>query len=193
MQIKLYLLYLLLLFPLLFPASDATAQRNREPYTGNNRVLLALDGYAGRYQFISEQVLVRYNKDLQQLECVVPVETLVPLHDSIPQNMAYEVLFGAVYPQLYITLAAPVQQINAGSLSPETRRLSAAVRIQDVTDDTVVPVSFVPENNSFHFSTTFDLNLENFQASIPVAYVPLLTGRLLITVDRAHWIDLKRR
>ncbi|WP_276495738.1 hypothetical protein [Pontibacter litorisediminis] len=192
MKKKLHLLYLLLLLTLL-SATGTLAQRNRAPYTGSNRVLLALDGPAGRYEFVSDQMLVRYNKETQQLECILPVETLLPVQDSVPQNMAYEVLFGAKYPQLLITMAAPVQQINAGNLSPETLERRTSVRLQNVTRDLEAPVSFAPESSSLYFSTTLDLRLEDFQASLPVAYLPLLTGRLIITIDRARWINLTSR
>lgn len=190
---NLRLLYLLLLLPLLLQCFSATAQRNRSPYTGSNRVLLSLDGHVAPFEFMSDQVLVRYNKDAQQLECILPVETLIPMNDTIPRGMAYDVLFGARYPQVYISMAAPVQQINAGNMSPETIRRRTAVSIQGITQSIVVPVSFSPENTSLYFSTTFELRLEDFQASLPLAYLPLLTGRVTITIDRARWIDLNMR
>ncbi|WP_266205405.1 hypothetical protein [Pontibacter kalidii] len=193
MKRNLHLLYLLLLLPLLLSATDAAAQRTRTPYTGSNRVLLTLDGHTSPYEFMSDQLLVRYNKDLQQLECILPVETLVPLQDTIPQNMAYDVLFGARYPQLYITIAAPEQQINAGNLSPETIRRKIAVQLQNTTQDMVVPISFSPESASLYFSTSLELRLSDFQASVPTSYLPLLTGRITITIDRARWVSLTAR
>ncbi|WP_139307873.1 hypothetical protein [Pontibacter flavimaris] len=193
MERNLRLLYLLLLLPLLLSAPDVVGQRNRTPYTGSNRVLLTLDGHSAPYEFVSDQMLVRYNKDLQQLECVLSLETLVPLQDTIPQNMAFDVLFGARYPQLYITMAAPERQINAGNLGSETIRRKTAVQLQSVTRDLVVPISFSPESSSLYFSTTLDLWLSDFQASLPVAYLPLLTGRVTITIDRARWMNLTSR
>jgi hypothetical protein len=193
MEKNLRLLYLLLLLTLLLSAPEAAGQRNRTPYTGSNRVLLTLDGHAAPYEFVSDQMLVRYNKDLQQLECVLSLETLVPLQDTIPQNMAFDVLFGARYPQLYITMAAPEQQINAGNLGSETFRRKAVVQLQSITRDVVVPISFSPESSSLYFSTTLDLWLSDFQASLPVAYLPLLTGRVTITIDRARWVNLTSR
>ncbi|OKL41680.1 hypothetical protein A3841_11665 [Pontibacter flavimaris] len=178
---------------MLLSAPDVVGQRNRTPYTGSNRVLLTLDGHSAPYEFVSDQMLVRYNKDLQQLECVLSLETLVPLQDTIPQNMAFDVLFGARYPQLYITMAAPERQINAGNLGSETIRRKTAVQLQSVTRDLVVPISFSPESSSLYFSTTLDLWLSDFQASLPVAYLPLLTGRVTITIDRARWMNLTSR
>ncbi|PTX14547.1 hypothetical protein C8N40_111213 [Pontibacter mucosus] len=192
MTIKLRLLYLLLL-PLFLFGLVANAQRNRSPYTGSNRILLTLDGSDARYEFMSDQVLVRYNREMQQLECILPVETLLPLQDSIPRNMAYEVLYGARYPQLYITMAAPVQQINAGNLSPETVSSKVEVRLQNTTRNLQVPVTFSPESTSLYFTATLDLQMEDFQASLPVAYLPLLTGRFTITIDRARWVELTSR
>lgn len=193
MKLKLRLLYLLLLLPLLLASETASAQRIRTPYTGSNRILLTLDGDSTRYEFLSDQLLVRYNKDLQILECILAVETLLPLQDTIPQNMAYEVLYGARYPQLYISMAAPVTQINASNLNPEALRRKVEVRLQNTTRTMEVPVSFMPENTSLYFTTTLDLQLADFQASLPTAYLPLLTGRLTITIDRARWVELTAR
>ncbi|WP_299757378.1 hypothetical protein [uncultured Pontibacter sp.] len=193
MNKKLQLIYLLLLLPLLLLTTTVSAQRNRNAYTGNNSVLVTLDGFTNRYEFKSEQTLVRYNKDTQQIECIIPVETLLPLRDTIPPSMAYDVLFGAVHPQIFISFAAPTQQINAANLSPENVNLKTYVRLQEVTNSLAAPVIFTPESTALHFSTTLDLQLSDFQASIPVAYLPLLTGRMMITIDRARWVKLNGR
>ncbi|AKD04558.1 hypothetical protein POKO110462_22760 [Pontibacter korlensis] len=193
MKQKLHPIYLLLLSLLILQNNQAEAQINRTPYTGSNRVLVALEGTESRYEFMSDQMLVRYNRENQQLECILPVSTLVPLHDTIPANMANEVLFEAKYPQLFISMAAPVQEINAGNLSPETMRRTTSIRLQGITNQAVLPVSFITESRSLYFSTSFDLMLDNFQASLPVAYLPLLTGRIFITIDRARLVDLEPR
>lgn len=193
MKKGLLVLYLVLQIPLFLTTTEATAQRNRSPYTGSNRVLLTLDGLTGRYEFMTTQALVRYNKDTQQLECILPVETFLPLQDTIPADMAYEVLFGAKYPQVFISLAAPVQKINAANLGTETIRRKTAIRLQNVTQSIELPVSFSSESTSVYFTTTLDLRLEDFETSLPIKYLPLLTGRMLITIDRARWVDLTSR
>ena len=173
--------------------TTAVAQIERTSYTGNNRVVVALEGPFSRYEFTSQQMLVRYNKEAQVLECILPVETLIPLNDTIPADMAFDVLFGAKYPQLYIDIAAPVQKISAGNLTPETIRRTATIGLQGVRNNTVLPVAFTSENNSLYFSASFDLMLDNFNASLPIVYAPYLTGRILITLDRARWINMQAR
>ncbi|ARS35252.1 hypothetical protein CA264_07260 [Pontibacter actiniarum] len=182
-----------MLLVLLLPGFAASAQQERAPYTGSNRIFIALEGPTSRYEFSSNQMLVRHNKATQKLECILPVATLLPLNDSIPPAMAFEVLFGAKYPQLYINIDAPVQKISAGNLTPETIRRTTSIGLQGVNNETVVPVAFTSENNSLYFSTSFDLMLDNFQASLPIEYAPLLTGRILISIDNARWINLEMR
>ncbi|GAA4436123.1 hypothetical protein GCM10023188_28840 [Pontibacter saemangeumensis] len=185
------ILYLILLYPLL--CLDAFAQDERAPYTGNNTIIVALEGMGKRYDFISNQMLVRHNKERHTLECVLPVISLVPLNDTIPPAMAYEVLFGAKYPELLISIAAPVQQSNTGQFDPATRNRTTTIRLQGVNNETVVPVAFLADKNSFYFSTNFDLLLGNFQASLPIKYLPLLTGRVMFSIDKAYWYNLEQR
>lgn len=189
---KKYILHLLLLLlPLV--SLEALAQKEREPYTGNNTIVVVLEGIGQRYEFISKQLLVRHNKNTHRLECILPVASLVPLNDTTPPAMAYEVLFGAKYPELRIMIEAPEQQANTGRFTPANRGRTTSINLQGVNNETVIPVAFQPENNNFYFSTNFDLRLDNFQASLPVKYVPMLTGRVLVSIERAQWFNLGQR
>lgn len=185
--------FFLLLLLLPFFGTQVLAQAEREPYTGNNTILVALEGIGQRYEFVSNQLLVRHNKATNRLECILPVATLVPLNPTVPPAMAYEVLFGAKYPELYIMIEAPEQQANTGRFTPANRGRTTSINLQGVNNETTIPVAFLPENNTFYFSTNFDLMLSNFQASMPVKYVPLLTGRVLFSIERAQWINLGMR
>ncbi|WP_161887972.1 hypothetical protein [Pontibacter russatus] len=189
MKIYILRIFFFALLSSLFGA-QAIAQDEREPYTGNNTILIAFEGQGQRYEFKSEQMLVRHNRDRHTLECVVPVATLVPLNDTIPPAMAYEVLFGAKYPELLISIAAPEEQLNAAVFVPSTTNRTTTIVLQGINNETVVPIAILSDKNSFYFSTNFDLNLENFQASLPVKYLPVLTGRVLVSIDKAYWYNL---
>lgn len=189
---KIFILLLLLLLPLF--SLKVLAQEERQPYTGNNTILVALEGIGQRYEFVSNQLLVRHNKTTNRLECILPVATLVPLNPAVPPAMAYEVLFGAKYPELYIAIEAPTQQARDGKLfTPANRGRTTSINLQGVNNETTIPVAFLPEKNTYYFSTNFDLMLSNFQASMPVKYVPLLTGRVLFSIERAQWMNLGLR
>ena len=188
---KIYILRLIFLamFSSLISAR-AIAQDEREPYTGNNTIIVTFEGLGQRYEFKSDQMLVRHNRDRHTLECVLPVSTLVPLNDTIPPAMAYEVLFGAKYPELLISIAAPEAQLNAAVFVPATMNRTTTIVLQGINNETVVPIAILSDKNSFYFSTNFDLNLENFQASLPIKYLPVLTGRVLVSIDKAYWYNL---
>jgi len=186
-----HIILLLLLYPLFY--QPASAQNERAPYTGNNTIIVALEGIKHRYEFISNQLLVRHNEETHALECVLPIASLVPLNDTIPPGMAYEVLFGAKYPELLISIAAPEPQVSTGRYSPGTTERTTSINMQGVNNETVIPIAFLTDKNTFYFSTNFDLMLGNFQASVPVKYLPLLTGRVLFSIDKAYWYDLGPR
>lgn len=181
----------MLLLPLF--RMEAFAQLEREPFTANNTILVALEGIGQRYEFISKQLLVRYNKNTNKLECILPVASLIPVNAATPPAMAYDVLFGAKYPELRFLIEAPEQQAGTGHFTPANRGRTTSISLQGVNNETVVPVAFQPENNTIYFSTNFDLLLENFQASMPVQYLPLLTGRVLFSIERAQWFNLGLR
>ncbi|WP_460879337.1 hypothetical protein [Pontibacter rugosus] len=151
MKSTLYTLYVFL-FSLLM-SHFATAQNERSSFTGTNRVMVALEGPLIRYDFVSKQMFVRHNKEAQRLECVIPVVSLLPLQDSVPPAMLYNVLFGAKYPQLLIRLHVPTQSAVPNDLLSATSNLTASVQIQGVTNETRVPVTFNTIDNTLYFTT----------------------------------------
>ncbi|WP_147383249.1 hypothetical protein [Pontibacter oryzae] len=172
---------------------NSFAQQGPAAYTGSNRIIIALEGPTSMYEFMSRQMIVRHNKATQKLECVIPVSTLIPLNDTIPADMAFEVLFGAKYPQLYLNIDAPLQIISSGNLTPETVKRIISIGLQGVNNESAIPVAFTTENNALYFSTNFEIMLDNFQASLPVKYLPYLTGRMQVSIDRARWVSRDMR
>ncbi len=168
----------------------AAAQDERSAYTSNNTIVVVLEGVGQRYEFISKQMLVRHNKETHMLECVLQVASLLPLNDTIPAKMAYEVLYGAKYPELTIFVAAPDQQAKQVRYKPSSPNRTISVNLQGVNNETREPVAFLKDKSTVYFSTNLDLMLDNFQASMPVKYLPLLTGRILINIDKAYWYNL---
>lgn len=184
---------ILLLLCLTFTSTHALAQLNRGPYTGSNSIMVALEGPLTRYEYGSKQMLVRHNKASQQLELILPVATLLPLNDSVPPSMAYHTLFGAKYPELLINIHMPDQTLDQVRSAASVQNYTVSIQLQGVNNETRIPVAINRQENTIYFSTNFDLMLDNFQGSIPVEYLPLLTGRILISIDNAQWIDLKTR
>jgi hypothetical protein len=162
-------------------------------YTSDNRAFVTLDGLTKPYTFISNQMLVRYNNTTQKLECILDLATLFPTNDSIPTAMAYEVFYGAKYPDLVIYIDAPVERINGSNAYAESLKKKATINLQGVTNQTSVPLMLTPDKNSFIFSTNFDLMLDDFEASVPIKYLPLLSGRVVITINNARWINTVNR
>lgn len=166
--------------------ADAQARR---PYTSNNYITIVLESPNGRYEFKSQDLLVRYNRLTDQLECSVMINSLAPTSDTIPAGMAYEVLYGAKFPEFAFQIDVPEEIISSGKPYPEPLTQRTYITLQGITNQTRIPVVFAPDRNRLSFGTNFDLQLDNFQASIPVRYIPVLTGRLLINISNARWID----
>ena len=188
MQNKNLLLYITFLFVLLLTIVDARAQTRRS-YTANNYITVVLESPNGRYEFKSPSLLVRYNRLTDQLECSVLINSLLPTSDTIPTTMAYEVLYGSKFPELNFEIDVPEEIINSERPYSEPLNQRTYITLQGITNQTRVPVVFAPDKNRLSFGTNFDLMLDNFQASIPVRYMPVLTGRLLINISNARWID----
>ncbi|GHA60621.1 hypothetical protein [Pontibacter akesuensis] len=183
----------LLLLCLGVTGSTAFAQTDRGAYTGSNSIMVALEGPLSRYEYGSQQLLVRHNKNSQQLELILPVASLLPLNDSVPPAMAYHTLFGAKYPQLLINIHMPDQTLELVRAAASVQDYTASIQLQGVNNETRIPVAINRKENTIYFSTNFDLMLDNFQGSIPVEYLPLLTGRILISIENAQWVDLQTR
>jgi hypothetical protein len=166
----------------------AIAQTQRA-YTSNNYITIVLESPNGRYEFKSQDLLVRYNRLTDQLECSVLINSLAPTSDTIPPGMAYEVLYGAKFPEFAFQIDVPEELISSGKPYPEPLSQRTYITLQGITNQKRIPVVFAPDRNRLSFGTNFDISLDNFQASIPVRYIPVLTGRLLINISNARWID----
>jgi len=188
-KLLLHTLYLLIIL-LFLPGKPINAQTNTA-YTSGNTILATLEGITKPFVFTSDQLLVQYNQNTRKLECILNVATLLPVSDTAaPPAMAYEVLYGAKYPELYFEIDMSSDQVSSPNLDRESILLPAKIRLQGVANETVIPVIISPDKQSLLFSTNFDLWLDSFQAIIPVKYTPLLTGRLFITIRSARWANL---
>lgn len=163
--------------------------QTRQPFTGKNLITIVLESNEGRYEFKSDQLLVRYNRTTEQLECSLLISSLYPVSDSIPANMAYDVLYGAKFPEFTFLINVPKDIINSERPYAEPLRQRTVFTLQGTTNQKNIPVLFVPDKRSMSFGTNFDLMLDNFQASVPARYLPLLTGRLLININNARWVE----
>lgn len=175
----------LLLLSLSFVGS-LQAQTNRN-YTSGNSITVSLEGVSRPYVFTSRELLVNYNRQTQQLECILNLANLVPASDSLPATMAYEVLYGAKYPELYFTIDVPLEKVSAGTPYPQLLNSRVSIRMQGVTNETIAAIQFAPDENTLIFGTTINLALPDFKASIPARYLPLLTGRVGLTIQSARW------
>ncbi len=188
MHQKFILSFFFLVVVILGLSSHSEAQ-SRQPYTSSNYITIVLESPYGRYEFKSEQLLVRYNRLTEQLECSVLINSLLPTSDTIPPAMAYDVLYGAKFPEFIFQIDVPDDIINSGKPYPEPLRQRTYITLQGITNQTRIPVVFAPDRNTLTFGTNFDVMLDNFQASIPVRYTRILTGRVLINISNARWVE----
>lgn len=185
--------YLLPVLLLLFIAIPVRAQQTRIPYTANNSIIIELESPEGSYDYQSGHMLVRYDQNTRLLECLLPLENLLPANDSSPVALMQDVFLSSRYPEIYIEIAAPAEQINAGNRNRQTYNARVFIRIQGIIKETVVPVTFTPDRNMITFSTSFDLMLQDMRLRIPARYTTMLTGRVLFTIHSARWADLTTR
>ena len=184
------LYYSVLVILFLLTSSIAIAQSSGN-YTSDNKVMVKFYGKDQAYTFQSNDLLVRYNKTTQKLECILNIATLVPLNDSIPADMAYDVFFGAKFPDLLLYIDAPVEKVNGSNLYPGSINKVTTVNLQGISKQTTTPITLTASRNAIVFNTSFDLMLDNFSASVPIQYYKLLTGRVMIAINNAKWTGIE--
>lgn len=175
---------------LLLLCSTATIKaQTQQPFTGKNIITVVLESPDGRYEFQSRDLLVRYNRSTEQLECSVLINSLRPVSDTIPANMAYDVLYGAKFPELAFLIDVPKDMISSTRTFGEPQNQRTTITLQGNTNQQKIPVVFAPDKNTISFGTNFELMLDSFEASVPARYLPILTGRLLININNARWVE----
>lgn len=166
----------------------ANAQ-SRQQYTSSNIILIGLEGANGLMEFRSDHLRVRYDKVNQRVECRLPVNSLYALNDSIPSEMAYEVLFGSKYPELVIYIDAPDEVLNAPRLTSEPQSRRATIELQATPNEKRIPVTYASDKGVITLSTNFDLRMGHFRATLPAQYASVLNGRILVTIRNARWLN----
>lgn len=184
------LLYNSVLVLLFFLSSLIVNAQSNSNYTSDNKVMVKLYGIDQAYTFHSDDLLVRYNKTTQKLECILNIATLVPLNDTIPANMAYDVFFGAKFPDLLLYIDAPIEKINGSNLYPGSINKVTTISLQGISKQTTTPITLMASRNAIVFNTSFDLMLDNFSASVPIEYYKVLTGRIMIAINNAKWTGI---
>lgn len=185
------ILYLLPVFCLVMLANSARAQQHRIPFTANNTIQISLEGERSTYDFQSTKMLVRFDQTTRKLECLLPIENLLPANDSSPVAMVQDIFFASRYPELFVEIEAPIEQINAGNRNRQTLNSRVFINIQGIIKEMVIPVTFTPDRNAITFSTSFELMLQDLRLRVPARYTSRLSGRMLFTIHSARWADLR--
>ncbi len=167
--------------------------QSQQYYTGGNNIIITLEGTDNRYEYRSEEMLVRYNDDTHKLECVLPIDNLRPANDYSPASMLHDLFYTAKFPELQIEIDAPVEKINAGNLYAEVLNKKIRVLLQGKIKEMNNQVTFTPDKRALMFSTSFELTFNNLNILVPAKYIPMLTGRILVTISNARWADTDLR
>lgn len=181
--------FLMLMFLSISTYKSTVYAQTRELYTSENFVMISFEGLNGMLEYGSNDLQVRYNKATQRIECRIPVNSLFALNDTVPAELAYDVLFGAKYPDLLVFIDATSQIVNSPNLNAEPKMQRATVELQGKPNETRIPVVFASDKGYINLSTHFDLVMGNFQATIPSKYLPFLSGRIRVTIRNARWIN----
>jgi len=163
--------------------------QNRQQYTGSNIIKIGFETPDGIIEFTSDHLQILYNEATRKLECRLSVNTLYTLNDTIPSDLAYEVLFGSKYPDFILIIDAPAEILNTSRINSEPQPRSTTIELQGTRNESRFPVAFASDNGVINLSTTFDIRMGHFRATIPAVYKPMLTGRLLITIRNARWLN----
>jgi hypothetical protein len=182
------LLHIFLLFFFLNLVHPATAQ-TRQHYTGSNIVLVGLESVDGILEFASDNLQVRYIQETKQIECRLPVATLYNLNPAISSDLAYEVLYGAKFPEIIFYINAPNEILNSPRINQDPKQSGVTIEFQGTPNETRIPVMFASEKGVIIFSSSFDFRMSHFRATIPAKYLSLLSGRVLINIRNARWLN----
>ena len=177
---------LFLIFVVLVLALPAMSQ-TPAPFTTGNSTIVTIGGNTENYEHVSPELLVRYNQNTQNVECVLNVASLRPANLSAPLGLVQDVFFASKYPEFILEFKVPAENVTSERAGVQDLECRASVTFQGITNETVIPVQFTSNKQSLVFSSNFDIMIDNFQGSIPAKYLPILNGRITITIQNAQW------
>ncbi|MDX5347775.1 MAG: hypothetical protein LPK19_11065 [Hymenobacteraceae bacterium] len=169
---------------LLFCTITAQAQ----VYTADNTVRIYIEGTDQLYEYTSDKLMVRLNDETQKIECILPIESLVPANVLSPQVLAYDVFFEQKYPLFQFQFNAPIETLNKQNLNSEPMQLTGKVQFQGRDGDQIFPTVFMPYEESFSFRTNFNFTIQAMEGTLPRKYKTMLTGFIRVQVLNATWV-----
>ncbi|MCC9167485.1 YceI family protein [Pontibacter harenae] len=182
--------FILLSFCVILISVLPAKAQSRTPFTNGNTTIVTVKGNTADYDYVTPELLVRYNNTTQNVECVLNVASLRPANAEAPPGLVQDVFFVSKYPEFILEFKVPAESVAANRTGVQDLNTRASITFQGITNEVLIPVHLSSDKQSIVFSTNFDMMLDNHQGSIPAKYLPVLSGRIVITIQNARWANI---
>lgn len=175
-----------------FCSSPCNAQIDKT-FTGNNEGIFQIMGTEQPYNFVSNNFHTRMDKDRQQIEVILPIESLKPADDPLHMEILQDIFPPPFVTQFYLTATFDREIISTEDFSQPVKLVLDGVltfKKEQIHLPVEVSIFSINETLFYNMSTQFDLGLldRNYEGR----YEEIITGEFLIVLNDARWdIDIR--
>ncbi len=177
---------------MLFILSCPVLLQRDNAYAISNKANVLLHGVEQDFEFNTNDLRSRYNRQRQQFEFMLPLASVIARRDTSHQQIMTDLFFSGRRAQfIYITAEFAENLTNFEEYKvPREVELNSVVTIQDQSYDIPLLMSIMFDRQRvMYYSLSININLRQFGKEVPPQYASRLTGSMLITVPEGRWAN----
>lgn len=160
-----------------------------DTFIGNNEGILQIKGTEQNYEFRSNNISARINRDQNRMEFVLPLNSFAPIASDPVHLQIYNDVFAAPLPlKIYITVPFDRETFDTEDFSqPINLILNGVLTLLGESAQLPVEVSFFSAEDKVFYNMAARFNLEQINRAYEGIYREIITGEFGIIVNRASW------
>ena len=181
------------IFPVvLFISSPCNAQVDKS-FTGNNEGIFQIMGNEQPYNFLSNDIQTRLDKDRRQIEVILPIKSLEPADDPLHMEILHDVFPPRFVTQFYLTANFDREIISTEDFSqPVNLKLDGVLTFEEEQVYLPVEISIFSVDETIFYNMTARFDLDLLDRNYEGKYKEIITGEFLMVVNDARWdIDIR--
>lgn len=170
--------------------STSVAQdRTEETFIGNNEGVLQIEGTEQQYEYQSNIISARIDKDESTMEFIFPLNSFSPVDSDPVHEQIFNDIFASPFPLLiYMTVPFDKEALSAEDFSqPVDLVLNGVLTFRDESIQLPVEVSLFSVDENIFYNVASRFSLDDLDKPYDGIYKEIITGQFVIIINDAKW------
>ena len=160
-----------------------------DTFIGNNEAVLQIKGTEQEYQYQSNRVKARIDREQSRMEFVFPLNSVAPVNNDPVHLEIYNDIFASSVPLfIYLTVPFDEETLTTDVLEqPINLILNGVLTFVDESAQLPVEVSLFSADEDIFYNLATQFNLEQINRPYDGIYREIITGEFGLVMSDAMW------